>query len=1174
MNPTSGPTTGSRPGVTTRRPKPSRPGRGKRVPSGEFTSLNGEEYYRISGYHRMPPFLMSLATDTDLWMFVTSGGGLTAGRVDPDGSLFPYETVDKLYDAHHHTGPITLIRVQRRQGPATLWQPFSDRLDGVGRIERNLYKNSTGNRIVFEEINHELELAFRYRWAGSDELGWVRTATLENLSSGVRSVALLDGLMNVLPHGAPLSLYQQSSCLVDAYKRSDCDPDTGMGIFSLTAKIVDRPEAAEQLRANTVWSHGLDRYDIRLSGEAVAAFHRAEAAPPDSPLTGSRGNYLVVSSLELEPQSGAKWHLVADVGRSHLQIAALRYLIGEGGDLDGMIEEQLRSAGENLRRIVGSADGIQLTGHAEASAHHFANVLFNAMRGGVFADNYDAPRDDLVDFLETRNRAAADRHRELLAGLPREISTRDMIRTAEATGDRDLRRLSLEYLPIYFGRRHGDPSRPWNRFAIRVRNGSGARALSYEGNWRDIFQNWEALALSFPGFLPGLVAKFVNGSTVDGFNPYRITRDGVDWEIEDPADPWSFIGYWGDHQIVYLLKFLELLPRYAPGTLENLLEQDVFCYANVPYRIKPYEDILENPHRTIVYDTDLAAAIKTRVETLGTDGRLLPDPDGSVYHVNLLEKLLVPALSKLSNLVPDGGIWMNTQRPEWNDANNALVGDGISMVTLYYLRRYLAFLGGLLEKREDAATSISVEVASWLRRLQTALEENRAVLDEGTVSDGDRRRFLDAMGRAFSVYREQVYRAGFSGKTDLPVFEISALCRRATEYLDHAIRANRREDGLYHTYNLLKAEPDGDEAAVHPLYEMLEGQVAVLSSGAIEAPEAVRLLDALFESGMYREDQKSFLLYPERELPGFMNRNMIPEDRVSQVPLLTALLETADDSICARDVLGVWRFHGDFRNAADVAAVLDRLAARPQWSDRVAADRQAVLDIFEEVFHHRSFTGRSGAMYAYEGLGCVYWHMVSKLLLAVQEIALKSFRDEDPDPVRDALVQAYYRIRSGLGYEKTVSEYGAFPTDPYSHTPPHGGAQQPGMTGQVKEEILTRFGELGVVVEDGRVSFRPVLLRRNEFRKTPGTYRHHDLSGAPCSLKVSAGALAFSFCQVPVIYQLTRDVAWIRVTTSEGASSTSHDDRLDEVQSRMIFDRTGDIARIEVGVPERSLSRI
>ena len=81
------------------------------APVGEFVVLDGEDYYRIASFHRLPPFLMSLASDTDLWMFIASGGGLTAGRVDADGSLFPYQTVDQLHDAHHHTGPFTLIRI-------------------------------------------------------------------------------------------------------------------------------------------------------------------------------------------------------------------------------------------------------------------------------------------------------------------------------------------------------------------------------------------------------------------------------------------------------------------------------------------------------------------------------------------------------------------------------------------------------------------------------------------------------------------------------------------------------------------------------------------------------------------------------------------------------------------------------------------------------------------------------------------------------------------------------------------------------------------------------------------------------------------------------------------------------------------------------------------------------
>ena len=65
----------------------------------------------------------------------------------------------------------------------------------------------------------------------------------------------------------------------------------------------------------------------------------------------------------------------------------------------------------------------------------------------------------------------------------------------------------------------------------------GREKLSYQGNWRDIFQNWEALGRSFPDFLPGMICKFLNASTADGYNPYRVSRQGIDWEITEPGQP-------------------------------------------------------------------------------------------------------------------------------------------------------------------------------------------------------------------------------------------------------------------------------------------------------------------------------------------------------------------------------------------------------------------------------------------------------------------------------------------------------------------------------------------------------------------------------------------------------------------------------------------------------------
>jgi hypothetical protein len=158
---------------------------------------------------------------------------------------------------------------------------------------------------------------------------------------------------------------------------------------------------------------------------------------------------------------------------------------------------------------------------------------------------------------------------------------------------------------------------------------------------------------------------------------------------------------------------------------------------------------------------------------------------------------------------------------------------------------------------------------------------------------------------------------------------------------------------------------------------------------------------------------------------------------------------------------------------------------------------QPLAEAYDRLLRHHEFTGRSGTMFGYEGLGCVYWHMVAKLLLAVQE---RTFEAADAlAPEFETLRSFYFRVRDGLGYRKEASAYGAFPADPYSHTPGEGGAQQPGMTGQVKEEVLTRWGELGLRLRDGLVHFDPILLDPTElpegvpftftWARVPYTYR-------------------------------------------------------------------------------------
>jgi hypothetical protein len=142
------------------------------------------------------------------------------------------------------------------------------------------------------------------------------------------------------------------------------------------------------------------------------------------------------------------------------------------------------------------------------------------------------------------------------------------------------------------------------------------------------------------------------------------------------------------------------------------------------------------------------------------------------------------------------------------------------------------------------------------------------------------------------------------------------------------------------------------------------------------------------------------------------------------------------------------------------------------------------------VFHHDSFAGRSGTLFAYEGLGGIYWPMVSKLLLAVQETLVRAIQDGEDNEILEGLRQRYYDIRMGLGFNKSPGLYGAFPTDPYSHSPAGRGAKQPGMNGQVKEKNHTRTVELGLRIAAGRIEFDPFLLRSVEFAEEPDEFAY------------------------------------------------------------------------------------
>jgi hypothetical protein len=350
------------------------------------------------------------------------------------------------------------------------------------------------------------------------------------------------------------------------------------------------------------------------------------------------------------------------------------------------------------------------------------------------------------------------------------------------------------------------------------------------------------------------------------------------------------------------------------------------------------------------------------------------------------------------------------------------------------------------------------------------------------------------------------------------------------------------------------------------LPEMLEGQVAALTRGILPAREQAELVDALFSSSLYRTDQRTFVLARPQMPPSFLDKNVIPTQHVDRNPLFRELLASGDRSIVVVDDAGAHRFASALVTEGALRSALDRLAHHERWSRLVEQHHDLALDSYEAVFRHRAYVGRSGSMHAYEGVGSIYWHMVSKLLLAVQEAASTAADvDAAPDDVA-RLVAAYRRVRGGLGFRKSGAEFGAIPIEPYSHTPAHAGAQQPGMTGAVKEEILARLRELGVRVVDGQIVFDALLVDRRELLEESASWTVPTVDGRRDTVELGRGSFGLTVCQVPVIVTETAEDPWVELDLADGRTLRVDGSAVPRSESAEVFARSGVVRRIRAGV--------
>ena len=222
---------------------------------------------------------------------------------------------------------------------------------------------------------------------------------------------------------------------------------------------------------------GLEGPEILLSEIQVKSFCAGEAVHTEDRIYGRRGAYYVSKMLQLEPMAEKSWYMVAELEQGPSDVPALLSAI-EGGLSEAAIEEDIERGSLRLLQLVGSADGSQLSSDQLSASRHFSNTLFNIMRGGVFYAGYDFPVEDFLDFVTTWNKPLATRFARLLTSGGATIGLSSLLEQVRELSDPGMERLVLEYLPLIFSRRHGDPSRPWNHFSIDIRDENGMDKLN------------------------------------------------------------------------------------------------------------------------------------------------------------------------------------------------------------------------------------------------------------------------------------------------------------------------------------------------------------------------------------------------------------------------------------------------------------------------------------------------------------------------------------------------------------------------------------------------------------------------------------------------------------------------------------------------------------------------
>ncbi len=98
--------------------------------------------YKIKNVDHLDPFLMSLTSSDNHWMFISSNGALTAGREKADHALFPYITDNLIHTSLNTTGPKTKINIYKNKEKKVVNATKREHIKKIDNIKNDKIKKS------------------------------------------------------------------------------------------------------------------------------------------------------------------------------------------------------------------------------------------------------------------------------------------------------------------------------------------------------------------------------------------------------------------------------------------------------------------------------------------------------------------------------------------------------------------------------------------------------------------------------------------------------------------------------------------------------------------------------------------------------------------------------------------------------------------------------------------------------------------------------------------------------------------------------------------------------------------------------------------------------------------------------------------------------------------------